>query len=139
MDRVTMSTAPINWTAVVRDLDDEALDELAKRLAPRLRPQIAQTPTVGRRDEAGLRLTVAEVATATRLHPQTVYRHLRSGRLQGDRAGTRWLIAPEALDEFLSSGPAPETPGRMAPRAVRPTSNRPGPLRALLDAEKKGG
>jgi excisionase family DNA binding protein len=134
-----MVISPINWTAVIRDLDDEALDELAERLAPRLAPKMADFPRVDQGDRAGSWMTVAEAATATRLHPQTVYRHLRSGRLRGDRAGSRWRITRDALDKYLSSGSPDQTPRRAAPSRRGLAAGRPGPLRALLDAEREGG
>jgi excisionase family DNA binding protein len=139
MDPLTMSSSPINWTAVIRDLDDRALDDLAERLAPRLAPKMAEIPTVDQRNRARSWMTVAEAATATRLHPQTVYRHLRNGRLQGDRAGSQWRIAQDALDDYLSNGAPNQTSRGTAPSRRPVAARRPGPLRALLDAEREAG
>jgi excisionase family DNA binding protein len=124
---------------LVAALDDEALDQLAERLAPRVAAHLADSPTPGSGNQARSWMTVGEVATATRLHPQTVYRHLRSGRLQGDHAGSRWRVAPEALEDYLSTAPPSQRPRPKARSPPRRVADRPGPLRALLDAEGEGG
>ena len=45
--------------------------------------------------------TVAEAARYLRVHEQTVYSLLRSGRLKGVKVGREWRIHKEALDEYL--------------------------------------
>src|SRR5436190_1923111 len=85
--------------------DNEALDVLVDRLWPRLADRLATTSAQAQPPaiSASQPLTPAEVAAATRQHPQTVYRHLRDGRLQGERPSTRWLISPEALEAYLAA------------------------------------
>ncbi|GKY86350.1 helix-turn-helix domain-containing protein [Sinisalibacter aestuarii] len=54
--------------------------------------------------------TVAEVAELLKLHPKTVLRHIRTGRLAARKAGRSWRITQDALRAYthaeLASGPA---------------------------------
>lgn len=50
-------------------------------------------------------LTVDEVAARLRLHPMTVRRHIKSGRIRATRIGRAVRIPEDALEE---SGPKPE-------------------------------
>jgi excisionase family DNA binding protein len=45
--------------------------------------------------------TPEEVALELRVTRRTVYEWLTSGRLRGYRAGTRWRVRPEDVQEFL--------------------------------------
>jgi excisionase family DNA binding protein len=84
-------------------------------------------------------MTATEVAGHARVHLQTVYRHLRTGQLRGERAGSGWRITPEAFEEYVAvQGPA-ESAGRTPVSKARLTGNGRGPLRALLDDEDRGG
>lgn len=47
--------------------------------------------------------TVAEVATSTGLHPDTVRKLIHEGRLRAIRAGARFIVPVAALDEYLAS------------------------------------
>lgn len=53
------------------------------------------------------RLTVPEVAAASRRHLVTVRRDLESGALHGTQKtkGGRWLVRTECLDAFLDGAP----------------------------------
>lgn len=58
-------------------------------------------------------LTPEEVAERCRVVRRTVYDWLREGRLQGRRAGRKWLISDADVERFLdgdtASEPAPVT------------------------------
>ncbi|HEY8416177.1 MAG TPA: helix-turn-helix domain-containing protein [Thermaerobacter sp.] len=49
-------------------------------------------------------LTPQEAARYLRVSVQTVYRHLRSGRLPGAKVGQQWRIRRTDLDRFLAGG-----------------------------------
>jgi hypothetical protein len=53
------------------------------------------------------RLTVAEVAAATRRHPVTVRRALEAGVLHGAQAvkGGRWSVQPECVEAWVDAVP----------------------------------
>jgi hypothetical protein len=86
--------------ALLDELDDEALDELARRLAPRL----------GRHDRSedgvngGELLSPAAAAVRVQVHPRTIYRALTAGELQGRKIASRWKIEPGALEAWAQSG-----------------------------------
>lgn len=46
-------------------------------------------------------LTVPEAARRTGLHPETIRRWVRSGRLRSQKVGTQHLIDEDALDSLL--------------------------------------
>ncbi len=52
-------------------------------------------------------LTVDEVADQLKVHPESVRRWLREGRLTGYRISRRggWRIRPDSVQEMLESGP----------------------------------
>jgi excisionase family DNA binding protein len=50
-------------------------------------------------------LTVEEVAELVRVHPETVRRWTRSGRLPSVRVGLRRLVRRTDLDELLTPEP----------------------------------
>ena len=56
-------------------------------------------------------LTVREVAQMTRLHEMTIWRYIRSGRLEAVRIGRRLRVRPEAVEKLLQpieiAGPRP--------------------------------
>ena len=49
-------------------------------------------------------LTVQQVIEKLKISDETVYRHIRSGRLRAIRIGDLWRIPTEALDEFIRRG-----------------------------------
>lgn len=51
-------------------------------------------------------LTPEEVAAMLRVHPETVLRALRSGKLSGTKVGRQWRVARETLEEYLRAKPA---------------------------------
>lgn len=46
--------------------------------------------------------TVPEAAEALRMHEQTIYKWLRSGKLKSVRPGLKWLIPESEIQKFLS-------------------------------------
>jgi excisionase family DNA binding protein len=48
--------------------------------------------------------TVAEAAKYLKVHEQTIYKLLRSGKLKGAKVGKDWRIHKDILDEFLKKG-----------------------------------
>lgn len=52
-------------------------------------------------------LTVDEVADQLRVHPETVRRWLREGRLSGYRISRRggWRVRPDSVARLLEEGP----------------------------------
>lgn len=49
-------------------------------------------------------LTVEDVAKRLQIHPETIRRWLREGRLEGIRMSRRagWRVRPEAVDKMLA-------------------------------------
>lgn len=125
--------------AIVDRLGERALDRLAERLRPRLPVQPLKEPAGHLGLDPEPFMTAEEVARAARLHPQTVYRHLRSGRLRGQLVGSRWRISPDAYDDYVSTGRLSQAPRRTSASRRRPAATGRGPLRAVLDAERDGG
>ncbi len=56
-------------------------------------------------------LTVAAVAGELGIHPETVRRYLKSGKLKGQKAGRDWLISRACFTAFLKTF-TPRTVGR---------------------------
>jgi excisionase family DNA binding protein len=81
--------------ALVASLDDQALDQLAELLAPRLRDRISppSSPFVD----------VAGAAERLRCSRQRVYDLVHAGRLQPRRDGRRLLFAVADLDTYLAA------------------------------------
>jgi excisionase family DNA binding protein len=86
-------SAPI-VTALLSELDDEALDRLAELLAPRLARRIAPTP-------ATPWLDVDEAAAYLRCSRQRVYDLRHAGVLKPHRDGRRLLFRRDDLDAYL--------------------------------------
>jgi len=74
--------------ALLTALDDETI----RALAERLRPYLAEEP--GHRPL----LTPAQAAERLRLHPKTVVRMARDGRLPAVKIGTGWRFDANRLD-----------------------------------------
>ena len=54
-------------------------------------------------------LTVPEIARRAGLSEQSVYTHLQSGRLRGERVGRQWQAAPEAVEAYLAWARQPQS------------------------------
>ena len=106
-----MTARPALGAALVAALDDDALAELAARLLPHLHVD----------HDDGL-LTTAQAAVRLGLHPKTVERMARDGRLVATKIGGRWRFAPHELDATpppRSRGTAPSSsPGVRRDRSV---------------------
>lgn len=50
--------------------------------------------------------TVEEAAIALRIHPQTISRLFREGVIPAKKTGKGWLVHPDALEEWLKTGPS---------------------------------
>ena len=48
--------------------------------------------------------TVQQVMSILQVSNETVYRYIRSGKLQAIRVGGLWRVRKESLDEFLGEG-----------------------------------
>ncbi len=99
--------------AVLEALDDESLARLADRLRPFLAPQHGHAL-----------LAPADAAKRLSVHPKTLVRAARAGRVPGARrVGSGWRFDPDVLD-LLS--PATTTAPTMRPALARrtPTSTR---------------
>ena len=49
-------------------------------------------------------LTVQQVMSRLQVSDETVYRHVKSGKLRAIRVGRLWRIPSDALDELLKKG-----------------------------------
>lgn len=87
--------APSLGAALLAALDDETIAQLAQRLRPYLEDQSGMD---------GL-LTPAEAAERLRLHPKTVVRMARDGRLPAVKIGTCWRFRADQLDIAPPSRP----------------------------------
>jgi excisionase family DNA binding protein len=92
--------------ALLAALDDETISHLAQRLRPHLRDD----------GSAGL-LTPAEAAERLRLHPKTVVRMAREGRLPAVKVGTGWRFHPDRLTVEPRTPPPTTRVGHSRPRA----------------------
>jgi excisionase family DNA binding protein len=91
-------------TALLAELDDDSLDQLARRLAPRL---AAVSPVSDRNHD----LTTAQAAQRAGVHERTVRRALAAGRLAGHTIAGRWRIEPNDFNAWLKVGaPTRATP-----------------------------
>lgn len=97
--------------ALIADLRDDALRALAERMRPHLRGGPAHL------------LCVREAAAALRLHPDTVARMARTGRLPAVKVGREWRFRTDALTVGLSlQTPAPSR-SRTSVRRKSPISD----------------
>lgn len=106
--------------ALLAELDDDDLAEVANRLAPHLAPRLQEQL-----------LTPAEAAKVVRMHPKSLTRAAADGRVIGSvRVGHGWRFRASAL-EILPPTQAPITPMQPArtPRARSTT-----PTSAAVDA-----
>jgi excisionase family DNA binding protein len=75
-------------TALLGVLDEDAVAQFAERLRPHLEGH-------GHDDEL---LTPTEVAARLKLHPKTVVRMAREGRIPAVKVGAGWRFHPDRLD-----------------------------------------
>ena len=54
-------------------------------------------------------LTVPEIARHAGLSEQSVYTHLQTGRLRGERVGRQWQAAPDAVEAYLAWARQPQS------------------------------
>ena len=87
-------SAPDLGAAILASLDEDAVRALAERLSPYLHGP----------DHRPL-LTPAQAAERLSLHPKTVVRMARDGRLSAVKVGTGWRFHADQLDIGASSGP----------------------------------
>jgi excisionase family DNA binding protein len=116
-------SAPDLGAALLASLDDETIRAFAERLRPYLDGN----------DRAEL-LTPAEAAERLRLHPKTVVRMARDGRLPAIKIGTGWRFHPDRLDIAPPSRPARIE--RPAPRAGRRADVEPASVAAIRGGER---
>lgn len=86
--------------AIVASLDDDALDQLAGLLAPRLAGTTCGV----------VALNVEQAATAANVSSRTIRRALTAGLLQGRQVAGRWQTTSDDLGEWQAAG-GPTTPG----------------------------
>ncbi len=98
-------------SVIVAALDDDTLALLAQRLRPFL--------DAGR-SNGGL-LTAAQVAARLALHPKTVVRMARDGRLPAVKVGAGWRFDPDRLAVEPSTAC-----GRALAAPTRPSKRSPG-------------
>jgi excisionase family DNA binding protein len=71
------------------------------------------TPSMPSQDEI---FTIKELSEHLRVHPTTIYRLLRQGRLPGFRVGSNWRFNRAAIEQWersqASDSPAPVARGR---------------------------
>lgn len=83
--------------ALIRELSDEDLDQLADALAGRIASKLE------RRRELSPYLNVKEAAEYLRCSPQRIYDLHHQGRLAGRKDGARLLIHRDELDGYLNA------------------------------------
>src|SRR5689334_16913300 len=107
-------SAPDLGAAILASLDDETVRALAERLRPYLHGP----------DHRPL-LTPAQAAERLSLHPKTVVRMARDGRLPAVKIGTGWRFHSDQLDITPPSRPLvvdPPCAARRRPVGVEPAS-----------------
>ncbi len=48
-------------------------------------------------------ITIPEVAKALRVHPSTIRRFIRDGKLTGLKIGRQWVFEPTAVKKFVEN------------------------------------
>jgi len=67
-------------------------------------------------------LTIGELSAHLRVHPTTIYRLLREGRIPGFRVGSAWRFSRSAIENWERGGPDLSQPE--PPRARRARSRK---------------
>jgi excisionase family DNA binding protein len=93
--------------ALLDELDDDGLRELAGRLRPYLH------------DDPGRLLDARKAAELLGLHADTVVRMARAGRIRAVKAGREWRFRADQLDIRPRRGKLPPAPPPAAPRRAR--------------------
>lgn len=118
--------APDLAAALLDALDDDALAQLAERLRPHLRP-VENGP--------GL-LTPEQAAHRLGLHPKTVARMAREGRLAGAvKVGKGWRFRPDGLVPAPPRRPEPVSPTVSSVRRARPSAGERPSVLAIKGCE----
>jgi len=117
-------SAPDLGAAIVASLDDETIRALAERLRPYLEDQPDHRPL----------LTPAQAAERLRLHPKTVARMARDGRLPAVKVGTGWRFEADRLD--IAPPIRPSRRERPAPRGRRRANVEPASVAAIRGRER---
>jgi excisionase family DNA binding protein len=116
-------SAPDLGAAILASLDEDAVRALAERLSPYLHGP-----------DHGPLLTPAQAAERLSLHPKTVVRMARDGRLPAVKIGTGWRFHPDQLDIAPPShARRNERPARLA---RRPASIEPASVAAIRGRER---
>ena len=82
-------------------------------------------------------MTLAEIAKYLGVHPMTIYRMLKAGRLPGFKLGRQWRTKKDVLDAWLvAQMPQQRQPSCSVEKAPRPVIARPegpkqSPTRAI--------
>lgn len=100
--------------ALIAALDDETIARLADRLRPHLKAAAGDSAL----------LTATEVGQRLRLHPKTVVRLARDGRLPAVKIGAAWRFQPGQLDVSLAR--TSTTPQAWPTGRSRRTTSLPG-------------
>jgi excisionase family DNA binding protein len=116
--------APSLGAALLAALDEHTMAQLAQQLRPYLEDQ-SRTDAL---------LTPAEAAQRLRLHPKTVVRMARDGRLPATKVGTGWRFHPNQLDIAVTSRPIAADPPCAMRR--RPASGEPASVAAIRGRER---
>lgn len=78
--------------------------EVVKELLSQLRELIdeLESELESQRDgEERLAYTISEFAVKTGLHPQTIWKYVKSGRLKASRIGSKYFIPAGELRKFI--------------------------------------
>lgn len=96
-------------TALLNELDSAALRELAARL----RPYLQSEPDL---------LDARQAAARLGLHPETLVRMARDGRVPAVKAGREWRFRSDQLTVQPAAGTSPPSPSLAARRQHRPAA-----------------
>jgi excisionase family DNA binding protein len=114
------------------ELDENAIGLLAERLVPHLARLGDRNAAV-----AHAAYTVQSLAADLGVSPKAIRCAIARGELRGVKRGSRWIIPPEAVEEWA----IPSSPGRMTPRnCSRRAPKAAGPsLRSVICGSHRGG
>ena len=69
-------------------------------------------------------LTISELSAHLRVHPTTIYRLLREGRIPGFRVGSAWRFSRAAIEVWEHAQVEPITDGDGSPEPTRKAKGR---------------